>query len=102
MPPKKQEAEEPKDIEEPKEQKPKVTLPTGVELIEAEREFRRYWKRSGGLRKGLGSDKIPEAKRLARLLGRNLKDEDNPPKWDESVVVPGIDISHAELRNSQE
>lgn len=50
-----------------------------------ERELRRYVRRDGGFRKNLPSAHKEVALRLMKKLGRK------EPKWDKSIVLPGID-----------
>lgn len=55
------------------------------DLVQAERELRRYVKKDGsGFRKSLPDEARAEAKRLMGILGRK------EPVWDENIVVPGM------------
>ena len=62
----------------------KKTIEADPDLVAAEREFRRYVKRTGGLRLDLSDAAKMEALRLQEILGRK------EIKWDTSIAVPGM------------
>ena len=63
------------------------SIEEGEMKIKLEREFRRFIKRSGGLRKGLEGDKkvMERVGKLQKALKRKEL------AWDPKIFVPGID-----------
>jgi len=73
--------------------KPAKTREAAPKLVTAEREFRRYVKREGGLRKNLSDSAIKEAHRIAKILGREevkLANGKTGYEWDITIEVPGM------------
>jgi len=66
--------------------------------VDQEREIRRYCKpqrKGGGWIKNISDDDKAKAKKLLKEVGRAK------PEWDDTIVVPGMDISWKDYRESQ-